>query len=638
MKPSKKSVLILLVLSLLVLGLALTACSGGSSAPAKEEAAPTAAPAKEESAKEEAPAKEESKSNEDITIAFSGFSLTNEFWLTLSNAAEDHAKELGVNFINLTSEVQDAEAQKAAVDTAITQGVDAIILGAADSRGWDDTIEKAKAAGIPIITVDTGIDNPYISTLIQTDNYAAAKMAGEWIAEQMGGEGKALVMGGTVGHQTGDARKNGVQEALEAKGIEVIGEWSDWDENKVAEITQNTVTANPDLKAEFVAFDPGAVAALSVLKQKDMLDQVVLVGFDGLPAALKAIKAGEMDATVKQDAARMGAEGVDLALKVIHGEDVPDFIPIDGILITQDNVDQFLEGGEEGSEAEAPPVPEGAKIAFSGFSLTNEFWLTLSNAAEDRAKELGVEFINLTSEVQDAEAQKAAVDTAITQGVDAIILGAADSRGWDDTIEKAKAAGIPIITVDTGIDNPYISTLIQTDNYAAAKMAGEWIAEQMGGEGKALVMGGTVGHQTGDARKNGVQEALEAKGIEVIGEWSDWDENKVAEITQNTVTANPDLKAEFVAFDPGAVAALSVLKQKDMLDQVVLVGFDGLPAALKAIKAGEMDATVKQDAARMGAEGVDLALKVMAGQEVPDFIPIDGILITIDNVDEFLQD
>jgi hypothetical protein len=40
----------------------------------------------------------------------------------------------------------------------------------------------------------------------------------------------------------------------------------------------------------------------------------------------------------------------------------------------------------------------------------------------------------------------------------------------------------------------------------------------------------------------------------------------------------------------------------------------------------------------MGREGVDLALKVMAGQEVPDFIPIDGILITIDNVDEFLQD
>jgi ribose transport system substrate-binding protein len=75
-----------------------------------------------------------------------------------------------------------------------------------------------------------------------------------------------------------------------------------------------------------------------------------------------------------------------------------------------------------------------------------------------------------------------------------------------------------------------------------------------------------------------------------------------------------------------------------MVDQVILVGFDGLPAALKAIKAGEMNATVKQDAARMGAEGVDLALRVMAGQEVPDFIPIDGILITIDNVDEFLQD
>ena len=79
---------------------------------------------------------------------------------------------------------------------------------------------------------------------------------------------------------------------------------------------------------------------------------------------------------------------------------------------------------------------------------------TLERAAEARAEEMGVEFINLTTEVQDAEAQKAAVDTAITQGVDAIIVGAADSRGWDDSFNKAQKAGIPGLLVRTGKFSP----------------------------------------------------------------------------------------------------------------------------------------------------------------------------------------
>ena len=309
-----------LLLALVVASLVLASCG-----PAAEESEPTEAP-----------------ETEQTTIAFSGFSSTNEFWLTLARAAEARAEELGVSFVNLTTEVQDAEAQKAAVDTAITQGVDAIIVGAADSRGWDDSFDKAQEAGIPVITVDTGIEHPWVSTLIQTDNLAAARVAGDYIVEQTGGTGKALVLGGSVGHQTGDARKQGVQEQLEAAGMEVIGDWSDWDENKSAELTQNALTANPDIKAVFVAFDPGAVAALSVIRDKGMVDQVTLVGFDGLPVALKAIKAGEMDATMAQDPARMGARGLELALDVINGEEVPEFIPIDGVLITADNVDEFL--------------------------------------------------------------------------------------------------------------------------------------------------------------------------------------------------------------------------------------------------------------------------------------------------------
>ena len=285
----KKSLYLLVALAMIATML-LAACAAPAAQPAPQPAAPTEAP-KAAAEPTAAPAPAEGKVP---TIAFSGFAMTNEFWNALEKAAEAEAAAQKVNFINLTTDVQDAEAQKRAVDNAITQKVDGLIIGATDTRGWDDTLAKAKAAGIPAVAVDSAIENDYISSLIQTDNLAAAGLAGDYLCQILGGKGKALVLGGTVGHQTGDARKNGVEEKLKACGVTVIGDYSDWDTNKSADLAQNTLTANPDLSAIFVAFDPGAAAAAAIVTQKGLAGKVAVVGFDALPIALKAIKDGEM--------------------------------------------------------------------------------------------------------------------------------------------------------------------------------------------------------------------------------------------------------------------------------------------------------------------------------------------------------
>lgn len=274
-------------------------------------------------------------------------------------------------------------------------------------------------------------------------------------------------------------------------------------------------------------------------------------------------------------------------------------------------------------------------IAFVGFSSTNEFWLTLARSADARASELGVEFVDLTSAEPDASAQVAAVENAILQNVDGIIIGAADSRAFGNVLDRAAEAEIPVIAVDTGIEHPQISSLIQTDNLAAARLAGEYIVEATGGGGKLLIIGGAAGHQTGDARKNGVEEVTSGAGMEVIVEYADWLESNAADIMQNQLGANPDINAVFAAWDPGAVAALSQIKQAGRLDDIVLVGFDALPVALSAIAAGEMEATVRQDPQRMGREGIDLMMQVINGESVPEYTPIDGVIIDASNVADY---
>jgi ribose transport system substrate-binding protein len=331
-------------LGLLIVASVIVSACGGAATPAPAptkapEAAPTKAP---EAAPTTAPAPA-AKAPGDITIAYTGFATSNDFWNTLGKSAAEEAKAKGVKFVDLTTETQDAAAQKAAVDNVITQKPSAIIIGSVDNRVWGDTIEKAKAAGIPILAVDTAIDNPYVSSLIQTDNLAAAGLAGDYICQATGGKGKALVLGGSVGHQTGDARKKGVEDKLKACGMTVIGDYSDWNESRSVELAQNTLAANPDLNTIFVAFDPGAAAVTSLVKQKGLTDKVMVVGFDALPVMLKAIKAGEGTATVKQDNVRMGKEIVDKAIDVVNGQPVDKTVLIPGFVIDKANVDQYLQ-------------------------------------------------------------------------------------------------------------------------------------------------------------------------------------------------------------------------------------------------------------------------------------------------------
>lgn len=276
------------------------------------------------------------------TIAYVGHATSNTFWNRLGAMAKAEAGAMGVKFLDLTPPEPSPDEQKKAVENAILQKVSGIIIGATDNRAFGETLKKAKAANIPVIAVDTGIDDPIVQSLVQTDNLKSAKIAGKYIVDKMTKPGKLLILGGTLGHQTGDARRDGVAQVAMDAGITVIYRACDWDETKAYETCRNELAANPDITAIFGAWDPAAMAARAVVKEKGLMGKIVICGFDGNPANLKAIKAGEINATIKQDNDKMGKMAVDLILKIIKGEPVDKFYPIDGFVIDKSNVDKYL--------------------------------------------------------------------------------------------------------------------------------------------------------------------------------------------------------------------------------------------------------------------------------------------------------
>jgi len=278
---------------------------------------------------------------------------------------------------------------------------------------------------------------------------------------------------------------------------------------------------------------------------------------------------------------------------------------------------------------------DGLKIAYTGYSTDQPFWVGVGDAAAAQAEAMGIELVDLTATQADAAAQKDAVDRAINMGVDGIIIGSVDNRAFGDSLDRAKAKGIPVVAVDTGIEHDHVSSLVQTDNLAAAGLAGDFIVSQVS-EGTVLILGGSAGHQTGNARRDGVKNAAEAAGLEVIFVICDWAEACGYDTTINRLQSNPDIKAIFAASDPMALAATSAAKELGKLDGLVIVGFDGNPGNLKSMAAGEQTADIKQDNTRMGQESVKAIVGIINGDEVPAFTPIDGILLTADNVADFM--
>ena len=148
---------------------------------------------------------------------------------------------------------------------------------------------------------------------------------------------------------------------------------------------------------------------------------------------------------------------------------------------------------------------------------------------------------------------------------------------------------------------------------------------------------GIVTSTTGQHRAQGGREGLVDCGLNLVAEQpADWDAGKALTTTENIVTANPNLRAIFASNDNMALGAIEALRNSKLLDQVMVVGFDGNPNAAESILKGELAASVAQRPAVMGAMGVEAVLKLVAGEELPDEIDTGAELVTKENAQSYL--
>lgn len=287
---------------------------------------------------------------DDVQIAIVLKTLTSEFWQSMETGAKEKAEEMGVNLdIYAAASEDDVEGQVAIVENAISQGYDAIGVAPISSVNLNSVLAEATAAGIYVVNIDEAVDienlmglGGAVQAFITTDNEAVGQMAGEFIVEELGGKGQVAIIEGKAGVASGEARKNGAAKAFEEGGLELVdSQPADWDRTRAFNLAQNYINKYPDLQAIYAANDTMAMGAQEAVTASGK--DIVVVGTDGNSDAVESVEAGELDATVKQDSAGVGARAVELLnqLATEGGEIDPDAeveqILIEAILITTDS-------------------------------------------------------------------------------------------------------------------------------------------------------------------------------------------------------------------------------------------------------------------------------------------------------------
>lgn len=267
------------------------------------------------------------------------------------------------------------------------------------------------------------------------------------------------------------------------------------------------------------------------------------------------------------------------------------------------------------------------KMALVVSTLNNPFFVTLKEGAEAKAQEMGYDLLVLDSQ-NDPAKELAAVEDVLNKDIKVLMINPTDCDAVSAAIRAANRAGVPVVTLDRGASRGEVASHVASDNTAGGQMAGELIVETLGGSGKVVELEGVPGTSAARDRGAGFNAAIDAAdGVSVVASQpADFDRTKGLNVMENILQAQPEIDAVFAHNDEMALGAIKAIRASGR--DIIVVGFDGTGDGVSAVQGGTMLATVAQQAAMIGALGVETAAKVINGDEVEAYTSVELQLIT----------
>jgi D-ribose-binding periplasmic protein len=285
----------------------------------------------------------------------------------------------------------------------------------------------------------------------------------------------------------------------------------------------------------------------------------------------------------------------------------------------------FACGNNKENENKSGGNGKSKKIGVVLSTLNNPFFVTLKEGIEEKAKELNYELIIIDSQ-DDSAKELSSVEDLVTKGVDLILINPTDSDAVGNAIKIANEAKIPVVTLDRAANSGEVVAHVASNNVKGGEMAGNFIIEKLGGKGKVVELEGIAGTTAARERGEGFNKAINGKLEVVAKQTADFDRTKGLSVMENILQAQPEIQAVFAHNDEMALGALKAVEASKR--NIIIVGFDAIEDAVKAVQDGKLAATVAQQPKLIGALGIETAFKILNGEKVEKNIPVELKLVT----------
>lgn len=218
----------------------------------------------------------------------------------------------------------DVSTQANQLDQFISAKVDAIMIVPVQADSLQPQIAAAKAAGIPVIDVNTSLSGADLDASVQPDDVAAGAQEATQMLEAIGGAGNVVILQGPLGSSGQIDRSEGISAVLAANpGVTVLAQdTANWKRDEAVKKMSNWISAfGGEITGVIAQNDDMALGALQALREA-RLTGVKVVGIDGIEDGLKAVQSGDLIGTSLQHGTVELATGLAVTAKIVRGEAV----------------------------------------------------------------------------------------------------------------------------------------------------------------------------------------------------------------------------------------------------------------------------------------------------------------------------
>jgi ribose transport system substrate-binding protein len=279
----------------------------------------------------------------------------------------------------------------------------------------------------------------------------------------------------------------------------------------------------------------------------------------------------------------------------------------------------------------------GAKIVYLAPTLDIEYWQWVEEGVRLACEEYGASYTTLVAE-NSAASQAENGETAVTKGVDAVVLSPVSSDSCSSVLDVCEDAGIPVTIAAIGSTADNYFSFISADDYTSGYDAGLFLCQQakeLGGDSIG-VLALPMDRTNAQAKMSGLEKACQENGITIAQtiQTSTLTVSDATDECNDLLTAHPEITGIYCMYEQAGVAAVDCLENAELTGKIAIVSSDGSPASIADVRNGTIAGIVVQEAVGQGYYAAIEAFKAISGLEADaKIIQTPEPLVTASNID-----